>query len=103
MKIKIPFLPIFKEPMLNDTKTMTCRKEKCGQPGDTFEAFGATFEITHVMRMRLGFVGSDCFKQEGCKSEMDFIDVWQFIHPVDGFDEGQIVWAHCFRMIHVGT
>lgn len=98
MKIKLPFRGRFKDPMLSGIKTMTCRPTKYGSPGDTFEAFDATFLITHVMRMQLGHVMSDCFAQEGCKSPKEFFAIWVAIHMVKGFDSGQIVWAHCFVM-----
>ncbi len=99
MIIKLPFRPRFKDPMLREIKRMTCRTEKKGKPGDTFEVFGKRFVLTHVMRMRLGFVATDCFIQEGCTSDQDFIEVWTGIHPKAGFDPEQIVWAHCFREI----
>ena len=95
--IRIPFLPRFKDPMLAETKVMTCRTKKYGEPGDSFEAFGALFTVTHVMRMRLGYVISDCFVQEGCVSVQDLQEVWISIHPTKGIDPEQIVWAHCFR------
>lgn len=99
MKIDLPFRPRFKEPLLTGHKTMTCRTEKQGAVGDYFVIFGATFELTHVMRMRLGYVGNDCFAQEGCRSVQDFMEVWTSIHPTKGFDEDHIVWAHCFRRV----
>lgn len=95
--ITIPFRPFFRAPMLEGVKVMTCRTKRLGDPGDTFEAFGASFRLTHVMRMRLGYVISDCFVQEGCRSVQELTDVWTGIHPGKGVDPEQIVWAHCFR------
>lgn len=97
--IAIKFRPFFREPMLNGRKVMTCRTKKMGEPGDRFMAFLAEFELTHVMRMRLGFVASDCFQQEGCQSYQEFLEVWKGIHPTAGFDPEQIVWAHCFKEV----
>lgn len=97
MEIKLPFRPYFSKPMRDGQKVMTCRPKPMGTPGDTFHAFGCIFTLTHVMRMRLGYVGSDCFEQEGCKSVQEFVDIWKSIHPTKGFDPEEIVWAHCFK------
>jgi hypothetical protein len=54
------------------------------------------------MRMRIGYVLSDCFIQEGCKSVEELMDIWRSIHPTkcaEGIDGDEIVWAHCFRRI----
>jgi len=99
--VRLPFRSRFREPMRCNVKLMTCRTEKMASPGDRFEAFGAVFEVTHVMRMRLGYVASDCFLQEGCVSYQDFLDLWGRIHPTKGFDPEQIVWAHCFKQVEV--
>lgn len=99
-EVRIPFRPGFKESMLTGVKVMTCRPKRMGNPGDTFEAFGARFVLTHVMRMRLGYVIADCFVQEGCVSVQDLINVWNNIHPGTGVGNGdQVVWAHCFRRV----
>jgi hypothetical protein len=42
--------------------------EYMGEPGNTFEAFGATFEIISVDEVRLYEVAS-LWREEGCKSE----------------------------------
>ena len=97
--VTIPFRPYFREPMLSGIKVMTCRTKKLGFPGDTFEAFSAMFVITHLMRMRLGYVISDCFVQEGCNSYQELEAIWLEIHPTKGIDPEQIVWAHCFRRL----
>ncbi len=99
MDVKIPFRPYFREPMLMGIKVMTCRTKPMGRPGQTFEAFDASFILTHVMRMRLGYVISDCFEQEGCKSVQQLVDIWNEIHPSKGVDPEQIVWAHCFKLL----
>lgn len=96
MRVTIPFRPFFRTPMLTGVKTMTCRTKRMGSVGDTFEAFWVTFELTHVMRMRLGDVFTDCFRQEGCTSAQELKDVWKAIHPRAEIDENRIVWAHCF-------
>ena len=59
-QITLPFRPFFCGPMLSGHKIMTCRSKRYG---DTFQAFGAQFVPTHVMRMRLGYVIQDCYFQ----------------------------------------
>jgi hypothetical protein len=97
-RVNIPFRPFFREPMLKGEKVMTCRSKRMGHVGDTFASFGSTFRLTHVMRMRLGFVLSDCFEQEGCASYQELEKIWLDIHPLKGIDPEQIVWAHCFKL-----
>lgn len=96
-QITIPFRPFFSGPMRSGQKVMTCRIKKLGEVGDTFEAFGSQFILTHVFRCRLGYVLSDAFEQEGCSSVQELMDIWKSIHPVRGVDADEIVWAHCFR------
>lgn len=98
MQIVIPFLPQFEYPMIDGIKTMTCRTKRMGSPGDTFEKWGHTFLLTHVFHITLGDVARDCRYQEGCDSIEQFQDVWSTIHPLDGYDPEQVVWAHCFRV-----
>ena len=97
MIVKIPFRPFFGSPMLSGQKVMTCRTKKMGEVGDTFEAFGCIFVLTHVFRCRLGYVITDAFEQEGCKSVKKLMEIWKSIHPTKGVDAESIVWAHCFR------
>ena len=97
MKVKIPFKPRFKEPMLDGTKTWTSRTRKYGEKGDTFDAFGTTFEIIEEPEKKaLEFVGYH-FKEEGFSCWRDFYDFWNKIHPRKGFDRYQRVYVHIFR------
>ena len=96
MKVKIPFYARFKEPLLNGTKTWTSRTKRYGKIGDTFDAFGATFAITDIKHWHLSFV-TNHWKEEGCESREDFIQLWQKIHPRKGYDPYQQVYVHIFR------
>jgi len=97
MKVKIPFKERFREPMLNGQKTMTSRTKRYGQLGDTFDAFGTTFTIQGVFPTTLGNVAINLFKQEGCRSTEDFVEVWKKIHPRKGFVADQTVQVHVFE------
>ena len=96
--IQIPFKPFFKMGLLTGAKTCTARTKTMGQPGDTFMAFGATFELLSVEEVRLYEVAS-LWKEEGCASEEHFKEVWRDIHPRVGYDEYQIVKLHRFRKV----
>lgn len=98
MKVKIPFLDRFKEPMLSGAKTCTSRTKKKGEPGDTFDAFGATFLINYVDRVRLDYVARLCWKQEGATSMENFVEIWKHIHPRKGYDPDQWVYLHGFEV-----
>jgi hypothetical protein len=98
-EIMIPFLPGFAPKIQAHIKTMTCRTKKFGEPGDTFWAFGVHCELTHVFRVRLGYVVSNAYIQEGCDSPGQLIDVWKRIHPVSGYESEKIVWAHCWKVV----
>jgi hypothetical protein len=96
-KISVKFKSYFREPMLSGVKTCTARTKRMGQPGDTFEAFGAQFELLSVEEVRLYEVAS-LWKEEGCSSEEDFKMIWKSIHPL-GYFEYERVKLHRFRKV----
>ena len=98
MKVKIPFLERFREPMLNGTKTMTSRNRKYGEPTDTFDAFDATFEIIEVCRLALGDIAS-FWQEEGCKSLEDFVETWKKIHPKRPYGLSDRFYVHRFKKV----
>lgn len=98
-KVHIPFLAIFKEPMLAGTKTCTARTRKYGQPGDTFEAWGATFEIREIVHLLLATVRDKFHLQEGFSSPGEFVAIWWKLHPIKGFDPEAAVYVHSFRKL----
>ena len=101
MKVKIPFLERFREPMLKGTKTMTSRTRKYGEKGDTFDAFGATFELEDVRKVSLFCIANYYYRQEGADSTQDFINIWKIIHPRKGFDSDMMVWLHRFKKVNM--
>lgn len=100
MKVKLPFKPRFKEPMLQGTKTWTSRTRRYGKRGDTFEAFGHEFLIEKVERRTLLDV-ADHWRDEGCDNKHDFVTVWESIHRRKGFVLHQRVYVHIFRRISI--
>jgi hypothetical protein len=99
MKVKMPFLQRFKEPLLNGTKIWTSRSKIMGKPGDTFDAFGAEFLITSVSTCIPLHEVAEHWIEEGCSSFDDFVRVWEQIHPRKGFDPDTEVVTHTFRLV----
>jgi len=87
--------------MLKGTKTMTSRTRKYGEKGDTFDAFGATFELEDVRKVSLFCIANYYYRQEGADSTQDFINIciWKIIHPRKGFDSDTMVWLHRFKKV----
>ena len=100
MKVDIPFKARFSLPMLRGEKTWTSRTRRYGKPGDTFEAFDNEFIIDKIERRTLWDV-ADHWKQEGCYSRQDFIDLWKNLHRKKGYLPGQRVYVHIFRRITI--
>jgi hypothetical protein len=98
VKVKIPFLYRFKEPLLAGEKTCTSRTRKMGDPGDTFDAFGGEFQINYVWRTSVGVV-EKLWKREGTNSEDDFRAVWQQIHQRRGFHPEDLVYVHEISLV----
>jgi len=97
--IAIPFQPEFRYKLLIGEKIATTRTHKYGNGGDLFSAFGHSFQLTKVDKVYLGDVASVFYKQEGCNSMSDFIDVWNRIHPRKHYRFDTVVWLHQFKKI----
>jgi len=97
MRVKIKFIPQYREAMLAGTKTMVCRLDKSGDPQDWFTAFGANFILTHVLRTQLLYVRADCVTQEGFDSREAFDVAWKRRYTSMAMDGSTTVWAHMFR------
>ena len=96
MKVKIPFMDRFRKTMLDGTKTMTSRTKIYGGKGDTFDVFGATFQIESV-DLQTFLVVQLQWKAEGCESKEDFLEIWRKIHPRKKFECHDLLFVHRFR------
>lgn len=96
MKVEIPFKRRFKQVLLDGTKIWTSRTKRYGKRGDTFEIFGAEFLIECVEPRSLGNI-AEHWKEEGCESKGDFIEVWRKIHRCRGYVPTQRVYVHIFK------
>jgi uncharacterized protein YqfB (UPF0267 family) len=97
MKVKIPFLERFRQPMIQDRKTWTSRTKRYGQAGDVFEVFGHEFEIVRVERRTVDDI-MDHWQEEGCGSREDAQEVWSRLHP-RRHDPEQRMFTHVFKRI----
>jgi len=98
MQISIPFKERFREPMLSGVKTMTSRTKHYGQPGDWFNAFGATFVLTSIINRHFDYI-LEHWKEEGCVSKEDFLIVWHEIHPRHKVNVSDLFWTHTFQNV----
>ena len=97
--IHIPFLDVWRAPMLGGTKTHTCRSKKYGEPGDRFRQFGALFELVSVEKLSLEIVRDGYWQEEGCRSPEHFVEVWESLHPGRGFVPSDQRWLHGFKVV----
>lgn len=97
---EIPFLPLFHAAIRAGEKTMTCRRTRYGKPGDILTVKGTPIRIrlTNVEPVKLGLIAEHFYKQEGCETPQDFIDVWNRIHPRRRYWAGESVWWHTFHL-----
>lgn len=100
VKVKIPFKERFREPLVNSVKTWTSRTKRYGKPGDTFEVFGQEFLIEKVERRMLEDV-ADHWREEGCTSKLDFMNLWIKLHARKGYLATQRVYVHVFKRISI--
>jgi len=95
--ITIPFKEEFRERMLSGQKTATTRTKRYGHPGDLFCAFGHSFTLTKVDKVYLGDVASTGYEIEGFKTQFEFVQCWERLHPAKGYVFDQPVWLHQFK------
>ena len=98
-EIKIPFGLMFRKRMLDGRKTSTTRLMRYGEPGDTFHAFGAEFELWAVVLRTLGDVRDLEYQREGFTTPLEFWRVWQALHSRRIPWDGDKVWFHVFRRL----
>ena len=106
-KINLPFRKEFRDKILSGQKTCTSRTKQYGKFGDTFEAFGAEFTITHLERAnKYGYTLFDIahyhYREEGFDTPEEFIECWKKIHPRKGYDPDQTVYVHFFKRLDNG-
>ena len=80
-EVSMPFKPEFREAMLSGKKTCFTEAHKCGEQGDTFQAWGAQFTLTLVYQYKLDCVAYLRCHEEGFQTPEAFKKCWAKIHP----------------------
>jgi hypothetical protein len=96
MQVRVPFQQRWQQALLEGGKVCTSRTKRLGGPGDTFEAFGADFELRTVERLTLRDIRDNLHLQEGCETADEFQRLWTDLHPRKGFVPDQLVYVHWF-------
>ena len=98
--IEIPFNGWSLERLRDGRKTATSRNKLYGVSGDTFTIDNMDFEFRTTYKKQLLDIAENHFKEEGAKSQQEFIDVWVELHPKKGFVPNQKVYFHTFKRIN---
>jgi len=97
----IPFKLAFREKIDAGEKTMTSRNRVCGKPGDHLQTpWGTRLELLEVRPEFLEIVASVYFREEGCVSPDEFVDIWKSIYR--SYSPSKEVYLHRFRVVVVG-
>lgn len=98
-KIKIPFNEWSRDKLKRKIKESTCRTYRMGKHGDFFTVGITQFVLEDVLSCKLWIVAEQFFKEEGCKSKEEFIQVWESLHPHAGYQPNQNVYLHFFKEV----
>ena len=91
-KIEIKFNDRFKAPLKKGTKVATIRTEKKGNVGDTFEAFGKTYQFTNVFECHLKTIEAFLYPRCGFKTADDFVTFWTELYG--SYNKNEKGWMH---------
>lgn len=97
--IHIPFLRDWKDKMVSGQKTCTCRTKAYGKAGDYFRIFDMTFRLINVTKMALRDVADKLYREEGCASPQEFMDVYTSLHPRRKFQDTDMRFVHYFERV----
>lgn len=106
IQIYIPFAKWSLWRLLLGVKTATTRTKTYGSPGDWFEVdfsqigldVTKTYRLVDIKFVPLLEIVTRWYKEEGCLTPEEFIDIWNEIHPKRGYDPEQNVNLHLFEM-----
>jgi len=99
MQREIKFHPIFGRLMRDGIKTCTSRSKYLADKRDTFNSFGMSFEVTHVVQNSLGMIRDCLFEREGAVSPGHFVEIYRSVGRHRPFDPDKIVWVHFFKRV----
>lgn len=95
-QIIIPFTAWSVSKILKGEKTATSRNKRYGDVGDYFYLHDTIFTVSKLESKTLDDVATNHYREEGCISQDEFIELWCKIHPIKGFVPDQKVWYHEF-------
>ena len=99
MKIEIPFNDWSKERLGLSVKNAKSRNKKYGNVGDTFIVGESVYMLDLVVKLPLWFIAQELWRTEGCICDIEFMGIWEKIHPRKGWVDNQEVWYHHFKEI----
>jgi hypothetical protein len=67
--------------------------------GDRFIVGPVECELTGVEKVQLSQVATQFYWAEGFESPDAFKTAWCEMHPLRGYDSGQEVWIHFFKVV----
>jgi len=93
------FHPDMAQLLLAGKKHCTTRSKKLGEPGDTFELKGQTFQIATVREEKFAVIMYDFYRCEGFFSPVDFQMFWIRIHRGHLPEPGTLKWLHILECL----
>lgn len=85
------------EAAISGRKTQQRRDGLYAYPGETFELEGVLFEVTEVVRQRLGDMTDQDAQAEGYPNLAMYKDLILKMHANMEWNEDGQVWVHCFK------
>ena len=96
--VEIPFNDWSKKALVTLQKRATSRSKKYGNVGDIFVVDNVTYKLLLVVKLPLWFVTTYLFSTEGASDRLEFIRIWEKIHPRKGWIPDTEVWYHFFMV-----
>jgi len=69
-----------KDAVHSGKKCCTTRSKKYGEIGDVFYVGKGLYKIIEIEPATLGYVTSNYYRQEGCDTTEEFIELWKSLH-----------------------
>lgn len=98
--IHIPFNGWSRDKLRRGIKTSTCRRKKYGEIGHMFTVEARMYRLVDIRRMTLQEVKDKWYKEEGCQTPEEFVDIWNAIHHKKGFVGTDRVFLHIFEQVY---
>lgn len=94
--VDIPFSPEMRLATIEGRKLCTSRNKRYGGPGDHFTLDGSIYRILDVQVWKLKDVAAKLYRLEGFDTPQQFIDIWNKLHYMRGWEPDKEVFVHFF-------